>query len=55
MDEDEELRKIDEQKAAVVESYENLGIVQVTGYLNMRESPDQNADIIGKMLKRKRL
>ena len=35
MDEDEELRKIDEQKAAVVESYENLGIVQVTGYLNM--------------------
>ena len=50
MDEDEELRKIDEQKAAVVESYENLGIVQVTGYLNMRESPDQNADIIGKML-----
>ena len=50
MDEDEELRKIDEQKAAVVEYYENLGIVQVTGYLNMRESPDQNADIIGKML-----
>ncbi len=50
MDADEEQKKIDEQKAAVVESYENLGIVQVTGYLNLRESPDQNADIIGKML-----
>ena len=47
MEEDEEQKKIDEQKASVVESYENLGIVQVTGYLNMRESPDQNADIIG--------
>lgn len=50
MEEDEEQKKIDEQKASVVESYENLGIVQVTGYLNMRESPDQNADIIGKLL-----
>ena len=50
MGEDEEQKKIDDQKASVVESYENLGIVQVTGYLNMRESPDQNADIIGKLL-----
>lgn len=50
MEEDQKLQEIDKQKAAVVESYENLGIVQVNGYLNMRESPEQNADIIGKML-----
>ena len=37
-------------KAAVVDSYQNLGIIQVSGYLNMRESASRNADIIGKLL-----
>lgn len=39
-----------EEKAAVVESYTNLGIVQVSGYLNMRESAGKDAKIIGKLL-----
>lgn len=39
-----------EEKKAVVESYSNLGIVQVSGYLNMRESASTNADIIGKLM-----
>ena len=31
-----------------MDSYSNLGIVQVTGYLNMRESASTDADVIGK-------
>ena len=48
----EELAKQEEDaaKAAVVESYSNLGIVQVSGYLNMRESAGKDAKIIGKLL-----
>ena len=34
---------------AVVDSYENLGIVQVSGYLNVRRTPDPQGDIIGKL------
>ena len=37
-------------RQAVVDSYENLGIVQVSGYLRVRKSPDPRGDIIGKML-----
>ena len=33
----------------MVDSYEKLGLVQVTGYLNMRESASTDADIIGKL------
>ncbi|MCI7261995.1 MAG: SH3 domain-containing protein [Otoolea sp.] len=40
----------DEAKAAVVESYSNLGIVQVSGYLNMRESASKDGKIVGKLL-----
>lgn len=43
----EELSK---EKEAVVDSYKNLGIVQVSGYLNIRESASTDADIIGKLL-----
>ena len=39
-----------EEKEAVINSYENLGIVQVSGFLNMREEPDKNAKINGKLL-----
>lgn len=39
-----------EEKQAVVDSYQNLGIVQVSGYLNMRESASTSADVIGKLL-----
>ena len=32
-----------------MDAYENLGIVQVSGYLNVRKTPDSSGDIIGKM------
>lgn len=37
------------EKQAVVDAYGNLGLVQVSGYLNVRRTPDPNGDIIGKM------
>lgn len=40
----------DAQKKSVVESYNNLGLVQVSGYLNMRESASKDAKVIGKLL-----
>lgn len=52
---EEEKKRIEEEEKlraeidAVVDSYENLGIVQVEGYLNMREQPDKFADVIGKL------
>ena len=47
----EEVKRQQEEaeKQAVVDSYQNLGIVQVTGYLNLRESADTTADVIGKV------
>lgn len=49
----EEESKAQEEEAnrtAVVSSYQNLGIVQVSGYLNMRESAGKDAKVIGKLL-----
>lgn len=48
---EEELKaaQLEAEKKAVVESYTNLGIVQVSGYLNMRESASTSADVIGKL------
>ena len=37
------------EKEAVVASYKNLGIVQVSGYLNIRETPSTDGKIIGKL------
>lgn len=34
---------------AVIDSYTNLGIVQVSGYLNIRETPGTDGTIIGKL------
>ena len=36
-------------KQAVVDSYQNLGLVQVSGYLNVRETPGSDGNIIGKL------
>ena len=47
---DEEQAKEDEEKKNVVESYQNLGIVDVSGYLNMRESASTTSDVIGKLM-----
>ena len=38
------------EKEAVVDSYKNLGIVQVSGYLNMRETASTDGNIIGKLM-----
>lgn len=48
----EEEQKAQEEQAAkqaVVDSYQNLGLVQVSGYLNVRRTPDTSGDIIGKL------
>ncbi len=37
------------ERQAVVDSYENLGMVHVEGYLNVRKTPEEDGDIIGKM------
>lgn len=34
----------------VIDSYSNLGIVKVSGYLNMRKSAEQGAQVVGKLL-----
>ena len=36
-------------RQAVVDAYQNLGFVQVSGYLNVRETPGSNGKIIGKL------
>ena len=35
---------------AVIDSYSNLGIVQVSGYLNMREVPESDEVVVGKLM-----
>ena len=49
---EEELARIrdEEEKKAVVDSYANMGLVTVSGYLNMRESASKDAKILGKLL-----
>lgn len=47
--EQEKAAKEEEEKKAVVDSYKNLGIVEVTGYLNVRETAGPDADVIGKL------
>lgn len=58
----EALRESEEQKAkeeeekkekaidAVLDSYSNLGVVQVSGYLNIRKSPEAGAHVVGKLM-----
>lgn len=42
-------RQLAEETQKVIDSYENLGIVQVSGYLNIRREPSLDGDIIGKL------
>lgn len=46
---EEEARKEAEAKQAVVDSYQNLGLVQVSGYLNVRDHAGPDGRIIGKL------
>ena len=43
-------KQADEDRKAVVDSYQNLGLVQVSGYLNMRDTPSKDGKVIGKLL-----
>jgi cell wall-associated NlpC family hydrolase len=38
-----------EEKQQIIDSYGKLGIADVEGYLNIRQEPTENADIIGKL------
>ncbi|MDO4939537.1 MAG: SH3 domain-containing protein [Lachnospiraceae bacterium] len=46
----DEARKLDE-KTAVLNMYDNLGVSNVDNYLNIRKGPGDNQDIIGKLPK----
>ena len=47
--EEEAAQKEAQEIDNVISSYSNLGIVQVSGYLNIRETPSTDGKIIGKM------
>lgn len=47
--EEERAAREDAERQAVVDSYANLGVVSVDGYLNMRETASTDADVIGKL------
>lgn len=47
--EEEAAQQEEAEKQAVVDSYQNLGLVQVSGYLNVRETPGPDGKIIGKL------
>ncbi len=47
--EEEEARKQEEEISSVIDSYSQLGVVQVSGYLNIRETPSTDGKIIGKL------
>ena len=47
--EEEEKAKEEQEIQEAVDAYQNLGIVQVSGYVNIRETPDMKGNIIGKV------
>lgn len=47
--EEEEKAKEEQEIQETVDAYQNLGIVQVSGYVNIRETPDMKGNIIGKI------
>ena len=47
--EEEAAQKEAQEIDNVISSYSNLGIVQVSGYLNIRETPSTDGKIIGKL------
>ena len=47
--EEEEKAKEEQEIQSAIDAYQNLGIVQVSGYVNIRETPDMKGNIIGKI------
>lgn len=48
--EEQAAKELEAQIDEVIASYDNLGIAQVSGYLNIRETPDTEGEIIGKLM-----
>lgn len=46
---DQDVHIEEAEKQAVVDAYQDLGLVQVSGYLNVRETPGSDGKIIGKL------
>ena len=47
--EEEEKAQEEQEIQSAIDAYQNLGIVQVSGYVNIRETPDMKGNIIGKV------
>ena len=47
--EEEEKAKEEQEIQSAIDAYQKLGIVQVSGYVNIRETPDMKGNIIGKV------
>ena len=47
--EEEEKAKEEQEIQSAIDAYQNLGIVQVSGYVKIRETPDMKGNIIGKV------
>ena len=47
--EEEEKAKEEQEIQSAIDAYQNLGIVQASGYVNIRETPDMKGNIIGKV------
>ena len=47
--EEQAAMELEAETQRVIDSYENLGIVQVSGYVNIRREPSLDGDIIGKL------
>ena len=43
--EEEEKAKEEQEIQSAIDAYQNLGIVQVSGYVNIRETPDMKGNI----------
>ena len=49
-EEESEMESNLQERLQVVDSYENLGIADVSGYLNIRNAADRNGEVIGMLL-----
>lgn len=47
--EEQEAQREAQEKQEVVDAYSNLGLAQVSGYLNVREAPGESGKVIGKL------
>lgn len=48
--EEEEAQRLAQEVQTVLDSYTSFGLIQVEGYLNMREAPGSDGKIIGKLM-----